>query len=170
METQKNPTRDFFQYCLLLSSAKTFSNHCVSGSGKNSVATNGVDFPNKQLNSVLTNSKGPAKFVSYNRVDLCSKWSVGIQIFVLYIRVFVITEYVISQSRLMLGSVLLGFHENMLGAASKWWTWDVYILNLFYIGSKGQSKKLTKLSLVIDEIFKHFFVYITSFKFRGNLT
>jgi len=57
-----------------------------------------------QWNSVITNSSGPAKSVRYNRVDLCSKWTFGSEIFVGYNRVsdrynqmFVLTEFVITE-------------------------------------------------------------------------
>jgi len=50
-----------------------------------------------QWNSVITNSSGPAKSVRYNRVNLCTKWTFGTKIFVRYNRVFVITEFVITE-------------------------------------------------------------------------
>ena len=52
-----------------------------------------------QSNSVITNSSGAAKFVRYNRVDLCSKCSFGTDKFVPYTWVFIITEIVITEFR-----------------------------------------------------------------------
>ena len=48
-------------------------------------------------NSVITNSSGPAKSVRYNRVNLCNKCSFGTKISVRYNRVFVVTEFVITE-------------------------------------------------------------------------
>ena len=51
---------------------------------------------NVQSNLVITNSSGPTRCVRYNRVDLCTKWSLMTENFVRYNRVFVITEFVIT--------------------------------------------------------------------------